>query len=89
MLIYTGSSPIARTNSKNLAFSTNARFFCVSSIQKRVYSKVSKCFFVFGTSYLMISNIVAMSSVAIVAFDFSIKMFFPVIIYDGITLISA
>lgn len=35
----------------------------------------------------MIFNIVAMSSVAIAAFDFSIKMFPPVIMYDGITRI--
>ena len=39
--------------------------------------------------YLIISNIVAMSSVAIVTFDFSIKMFFPVIMYDGITRIPS
>ena len=38
--------------------------------------------------YLIISNIVAMSSVAIVTFDFSIKMFPPVIMYEGITPVS-
>ena len=37
--------------------------------------------------YLIISNIVAISSVAIDTFDFSIKIFPPVIMYDGITLI--
>ena len=37
--------------------------------------------------YLIISNIIAMSSVAIVTFDFSIKILPPVIIYDGITRI--
>lgn len=37
--------------------------------------------------YLIISNIVAISSVAIDTFDFSIKIFPPVIMYEGITLI--
>lgn len=38
-------------------------------------------------SYRMISSMAAMSSAAMVTFDFSIKMFLPVIIYDGMTRI--
>ena len=37
---------------------------------------------------VMILSIVAMSPAAIVTFDFSIKMFPPVIMYDGMTRIS-
>lgn len=54
----------------------NSHFFCLDETDGK------------NGVYLIISNIVAISSVAIVTFDFSIKMFPPVIIYDGITRIS-
>ncbi len=40
-------------------------------------------------SYLMSSSITAMSSAAIVTFDFSINRFPPVIMYDGMTRIPS
>lgn len=52
---------------------------CVNDIARRTCYRVL-C--------VMILSIVAMSSAAIVTFDFSIKMFPPVIMYDGMTRIS-